>query len=124
MCRAFAGCCFSRLAPKHGSGGDRLLGFVACVPARHDAASATAKLARSCAGGADAASIEDVLRWGTAGEAKVLGLEPSGGPAPLKALLVGGRRVVEDDRLPGLDLAELGRQSREAVARLMTRAGA
>lgn len=107
-------------------------------------------------GGADAASIEDVLRWSTAGGAKVLGLgaigtlavgqaadlaiyrlddpryfglhDPaigpiaSGGRAALKALLVGGRRVVEDDCIPGLDLTELGRQSRGAVARLYQRA--
>ncbi|MCQ4313488.1 amidohydrolase family protein [Pseudomonas stutzeri] len=107
-------------------------------------------------GGADAASIEDVLRWGTAGGAMVLGLDAvgtlqvgqaadlavyrlddpryfglhdpaigpiaSGGRAALKALLVGGRRVVEDDNIPGLDMAELGGQSRAAVARLIQRA--
>jgi len=109
-------------------------------------------------GGADAARIEDVLRWGTAGGARVLGLDAvgtlqvgqaadlaiyrlddpryfglhdpaigpiaSGGRAYLQALLVGGRRVVEDDRIPGLDVAELGRRSREAVARLIQRAEA
>ncbi|TWI47991.1 cytosine/adenosine deaminase-related metal-dependent hydrolase [Pseudomonas duriflava] len=107
-------------------------------------------------GGADAASIEDVLRWGTAGGARVLGLEAvgtldvgqaadlaiyrlddpryfglhepaigpiaSGGRARLQALLVGGRRVVEDDCIPGLDMAELGWLAREAVVRLKMRA--
>lgn len=109
-------------------------------------------------GGADAARIEDVLRWGSAGGARVLGLDAigtlavgqaadlaiyrlddpryfglhdpaigpiaSGGRAHLQALLVGGRKVVEDDRIPGLDMAELGRRSREAVARLVRRAEA
>lgn len=107
-------------------------------------------------GGADAASIEDVLRWGTSGGARVLGLDAvgtlevgkaadiaiyslddpryfglhdlaigpiaSGGRARLKALLIGGRKVVEDDAIPGLDLAELGGQARKAVARLIQRA--
>uniref|UniRef100_UPI0013E0D837 amidohydrolase family protein n=1 Tax=Pseudomonas viridiflava TaxID=33069 RepID=UPI0013E0D837 len=93
-------------------------------------------------GGADAASIDDVVRWGTAGGAQVLGLDDlgtlevgkaadiaiyrlddpryfglhdmaigqvaSGGRASLKALLVGGRRVVADDQVPGLDVMELG----------------
>ncbi|MCF4998764.1 amidohydrolase family protein [Pseudomonas syringae] len=108
-------------------------------------------------GGADAASIEDVVRWGTAGGAQVLGLpdigtlaigqsadiaiyalddprffglhDPaigpvaSGGRARLKALLIGGRRVVEDDQIPGLDLSALGRQAAEAVLELQRRAG-
>ena len=108
-------------------------------------------------GGADAASIEDVLRWGTAGGAAVLGLErlgtlapgqaadlaiyrldqpryfglhdpaigpiACGGGASLKRLLVGGRSVVEDDQLPGVDLAELGQQARQAVRALQQRAG-
>ncbi len=108
-------------------------------------------------GGADAASIEDVLRWGTAGGAKVLGLDDigtlevgkaadlaiyalddprffglhdpaigpiaSGGRARLRSLLVGGRQVVEDDRIAGLDLAELGRAAAQAVRGLQQRAG-
>jgi 8-oxoguanine deaminase len=108
-------------------------------------------------GGADAASIEDVLRWGTAGGARVLGLDAIGslevgkaadiavyclddpryfglhdpaigpiacaGRASLRSLLVGGRQVVEQDRIPGLDLARLGAQAREQVARLRRRAG-
>lgn len=108
-------------------------------------------------GGADAASIEDVLRWGTAGGAAVLGLDglgtlapgqaadlaiyrldqpryfglhdpaigpiACGGGASLKRLLVGGRSVVEDDQLPGVDLAELGAQARQAVRGLQQRAG-
>ncbi|PIA72626.1 amidohydrolase [Ectopseudomonas toyotomiensis] len=108
-------------------------------------------------GGADAASIEDVLRWGTAGGAQVLGLDAlgtlqvgqaadlaiyglddpryfglhdpaigpiaCGGRASVKALLVGGQRVVVDDRLPGLDLAALGREANAAVLQLQRRAG-
>ncbi|MEK1940032.1 MAG: amidohydrolase family protein [Pseudomonas sp.] len=108
-------------------------------------------------GGADAASIEDVVRWGTAGGAQILGLDDvgtlevgkaadiaiyrlddpryfglhdmaigpvaSGGRASLRALLVGGRRVVTDDQIPGLDLMELSRQASAAVLDLQRRAG-
>ncbi|WP_029591720.1 amidohydrolase family protein [Franconibacter pulveris] len=108
-------------------------------------------------GGGDAATIEDVVRWGTAGGAQVLGLTGTGTLAPgqaadialyrlddpryfglhdiaigpvacggrayLKALLVGGRVAVEEDRVPGLDLAALGRQAQEAVLTLQRRAG-
>lgn len=108
-------------------------------------------------GGGDAATIEDVVRWGTAGGAQVLGLTGTGTLAPgqaadialyrlddpryfglhdiaigpvacggrayLKALLVGGRVTVEEDRVPGLDLAALGRQAQEAVLTLQRRAG-
>ena len=108
------------------------------------------------AGAADA-SVEDVVRWGTAGGAQVLGLpaigrlqpglaadiavyaldrDPrhfglhdvaiapvaSGGRAHLKALLVGGRRVVEDGCIPGLDLAALASEARAAVRELQARA--
>ncbi|CAG9182810.1 amidohydrolase family protein [Cupriavidus pinatubonensis] len=106
-------------------------------------------------GGADAARVEDVVRWGSAGGAAVLGLEgvgtiapgqaadlavyrlddpryfglhdqaiapvASGGRPALRALLIGGRVIVEDDALPDLDLAELGAQAREAVALLKSR---
>lgn len=103
--------------------------------------------------GARDASVEDVVRWGTAGGAQVLGLtgtgclapgmaadlaiyaldqDPrhfglhdvavapvaSGGRAHLKALLVGGERVVEHGAIPGLDVAELGRAARAAVREL------
>ncbi|MBX3654900.1 MAG: amidohydrolase family protein [Ramlibacter sp.] len=108
---------------------------------------------RGEANAAAAATVEDVVRWGTAGGAKILGLDAvgtlapgmaadialyatdrdprhfglhdpaiapvaCGGTAHLKALLVGGRRVVSDGALPGLDLAALGRQARAAVQRL------
>jgi hypothetical protein len=36
----------------------------------------------------------------------------------LKCLLVGGRAMVEDDRIPGVDLVESGRQARTAVRAL------
>ena len=107
-------------------------------------------------GGADAASIEDVIRWGTTGGARVLGLDglqgiavggcaeiavyalddpryfglhdpaigpvASGGRPHLQWLFVNGRTVVEDNRLPGLDMAQLGRQAREAVKALVASA--
>jgi 8-oxoguanine deaminase len=47
----------------------------------------------------------------------------SGGRAHLKALLVGGRRVVEDGAIPGFDLAELAHEARAAV-RALQRAAA
>ncbi len=103
--------------------------------------------------GARDASIEDVVRWGTAGGAQVLGLndigklEPgmaadlaiyaldqdprhfglhdvaiapvaSGGRAYLRALLVGGERVVEHGAIPDLDMAGLARAARAAVREL------
>lgn len=116
---------------------------------------AATALCRGGAGeaGARDASVEDVVRWGTAGGAQVLGLtdigclapgmaadiavyaldrDPrhfglhdvavapvaSGGRAHLRALLVGGRRVVEHGDIPGLDLAELGHAARAAVREL------
>jgi 8-oxoguanine deaminase len=102
-------------------------------------------------GGADAVTIEDVVRWGTAGGGRVLGLktgvlapgwaadfavyelsEPrhfglhdmaiapvaSGGRPRLKRLVCGGRTLVQDDVIPGLDLAELASQARAVVKRL------
>jgi len=105
------------------------------------------------AGAVVSIGVEDVVRWGTAGGAKVLGLDAigrlaagmaadiavyaldrdprhfglhdvaiapvaSGGRAHLKALLVGGRRVVDDGAIAGLDMAELGRAARSAVREL------
>ncbi|MEJ7931063.1 amidohydrolase family protein [Ramlibacter sp. AN1015] len=107
-------------------------------------------------GDAAATTVEDVVRWGSAGGAGVLGLDAvgtlapgmaadlaiygidrdpryfglhdpaigpvaSGGAADLRLLLVGGREVVREGRIPGLDLAELGRSSREAVQALLAR---
>jgi 8-oxoguanine deaminase len=45
----------------------------------------------------------------------------SGGNADLRWLFVGGQDVVRDGALPGLDLAELGYQAREAVRELLKR---
>ena len=104
-------------------------------------------------GGADAASIEDVVRWGSSGGARVLGLSGLAGLAPgnaadlaiwslddpryfglhdiaigpiasggrphLKALFIGGARVVEEDAIPGVDLRELAAQARAATKRLL-----
>lgn len=106
-------------------------------------------------GGADAASIEDIVRWGSAGGAQVLGLPNTGsiavgqaadiaiyklddpryfglhdmaigpvacgGRAHLKALLVNGKLVVEDDQIPGLNMLDLARQSAQAVKKLQWR---
>lgn len=107
----------------------------------------------------DAASttIEDVVRWGSAGGAEVLGLDAvgtlevgkaadfsvygldrdpryfglhdpaigpvaAGGTADLRYLFVGGKEVVRDGRVPNLDVIALGRESRQAVKALLTRA--
>lgn len=110
-------------------------------------------------GDAAGVTVEDVVRWGSAGGAEVLGLDAigtleigkaadfaiygldrdpryfglhdraigpvaSGGSADLRHLFVGGREVVRDGRVPGLDLAELGRQSGQAVAGLLARVAA
>jgi cytosine/adenosine deaminase-related metal-dependent hydrolase len=101
-------------------------------------------------GDAGAMTVEDVVHIGTAGGARVLGLdgvgalevgmaadlavyaldEPrhfglhdpaiapvaSGGRTPLRALLVHGRVVVENDTIPGLDLDRLRRDAARLVA--------
>jgi 8-oxoguanine deaminase len=103
-------------------------------------------------GGGGAVTAEDVIRWGTAGGADVLGFaaggrleagaladialyrldEPrylglndralgpvvSGGRPFLRALMVGGKLVAENDRVPGLDMEELAARARVAMARL------
>ena len=109
--------------------------------------------------GAQAATVEDVVRWGTSGGARVLGLpgigtiapgqaadlaiyaldrDPRyfglhdlatgpvacGGSAHLRALLIGGRTVVRDGSLPGVDLGELAHAGRAAVRTLLARAQA
>ena len=124
---------------------------------RARAGQASLALCRGGAGeaGAGEASVDDVVRWGTSGGARVLGLDrvgrievgmaadiavyaldrdprhfglhdvavapvASGGRAHLKALLVGGRRVVTDGAIAGLDMAALARQAREAVRALQS----
>jgi 8-oxoguanine deaminase len=101
-------------------------------------------------GDAAALTVDDVVRIGTAGGARVLGLDglgtlevgqaadlavwsleqprffglhdpaigpvASGGRPTLKALLVHGRVVVEDDAIPGLDLGQLRRDAQRLVA--------
>ncbi len=90
-------------------------------------------------GGADAVSVEDVVSWGTAlapgyaadlaiyelSEPRHFGLHDvavapvaSGGRPKLRRLLCGGRTLVENDRIPGIDPEELGAQARAAVRRL------
>lgn len=121
-----------------------------------EAAVALHRGGRGEAEAAAAATVEDVVRWGSAGGAQVLGLDAvgtlavgqaadiavyaldrdprffglhdpaigpvaSGGRAHLKVLLVGGREVVREGQLPGIDLAELGRQARAGVARITAR---
>lgn len=107
-------------------------------------------------GGADAATVEDVVRWGCAGGAQILGLAQSGtlqvgmqadlaiyrlddpryfglhdmaigpvacgGRAALKALLLNGRPIVEDDAIPGLDLDAMRHDALAAVRTLQQRA--
>lgn len=118
-----------------------------------EAAVAHYRAGRGEAEAAATATVEDVVRWGTAGGAKVLGLDAvgtltpgmaadlaiysldhdpryfglhdpavgpvtSGGAAHLRAMLVGGKAVVKEGKLPGVDLAEMGRLARSAVSRL------
>jgi cytosine/adenosine deaminase-related metal-dependent hydrolase len=102
--------------------------------------------------GADAVTVEDLVHWGSAGGAAVLGFDGvgtlaagmaadlavwslddprhfglhdealapvvSGARPRLKWLMCGGRVVVEDDTIPGLDLAELAHDARAAVRRI------
>jgi len=104
-------------------------------------------------GDAAAMTVEDVVHIGTAGGARVLGIDgigtlavgqaadiavysldqprffglhdpaigpvASGGKAALRALLVAGRVVVQDDAIPGLDLAELRHEAQVLVSRML-----
>ena len=103
--------------------------------------------------GAGAVSIEEVVRWGSANGARVLGFEEAGVIAPgkladiavfdlshpryfglhdpligpvagagtpqLRHLIIGGRIVVENSEIPGLDLAKLRHDAASVVSRLM-----
>jgi cytosine/adenosine deaminase-related metal-dependent hydrolase len=103
-------------------------------------------------GGGAVVTVEDVIRWGTAGGADVLGFAAGGRLAPgaladiaiyrlddarylglhdraigpvvsggrpfLRALLVGGKVVAENDKVPALDMEELAARARAAMARL------
>jgi cytosine/adenosine deaminase-related metal-dependent hydrolase len=130
----------------------------AWLMARARAGHEAVALHRGGQGEGDAASttVEDVVRWGSAGGAAVLGLDAvgtlapgqaadiaiygldrdpryfglhdaaigpvaSGGSADLRYLFVAGKEVVRDGRVPGLDLMELGRQSRGAVRGILGR---
>jgi 8-oxoguanine deaminase len=102
--------------------------------------------------GAAAVSVEDVVRWASAGGARVLGFDDIGvlapgkladiaifdlshprycglhdplsgpvvaaGAAHLRCLLVGGRVVVENGAIPGLDLKRLRHDAARVVTRL------
>jgi cytosine/adenosine deaminase-related metal-dependent hydrolase len=102
--------------------------------------------------GAAASTVEEVVRWATAGGARVLGWPEIGTLAPgqladiavfdlaqpryfglhdplcgpvvsagapkLRHLLVGGRTVVEDGTVPGIDLAQLRDRAQQVVSRL------
>jgi len=104
---------------------------------------------------ASAITVEDVVHIGTAGGARLLGLEgvgtlevgqaadlavydldqpryfglhdpaigpvASGGRPTLRALLVQGRVVVEDDTIPGLDLAQLRHDAQAFVEHVIAR---
>jgi 8-oxoguanine deaminase len=103
--------------------------------------------------GADVVTAEDVVRWATAGGARVLGLPRIGtlapgqradiaifdlneprhfgmhdpliapvtcaGSAHLRYLLVGGRIVVENGAIPGLDIKELRSDAASVIARMV-----
>jgi cytosine/adenosine deaminase-related metal-dependent hydrolase len=102
--------------------------------------------------GAGAVTADEVVRWATAGGARVLGMpqvgtlavgqqadiavfdldqprhfgmhdplvapETCGGSARVRHLLVGGRLVVDDGAIPGLDLAHLRSEAAGVVRRL------
>jgi cytosine/adenosine deaminase-related metal-dependent hydrolase len=102
--------------------------------------------------GATATTVEDVVRWASAGGARVLGFEDSGVLAPgkladiaifdlshpryfglhdpllgpvagagtvhLRHLLVGGRKVVDNGNIPGIDLAQLRHDAACVVSRI------
>jgi cytosine/adenosine deaminase-related metal-dependent hydrolase len=102
--------------------------------------------------GPDDVLVEDVVRWSTAGGAKVLGWDETGvlapgkladiavfelshpryfgmhdvlsgpvtcgGAAHLRYLMVGGKIVVEDGNIPGMDLVRLRHRALEVVARI------
>jgi len=51
-----------------------------------------------------------------------IGPVASGGAADLRLLLCGGREVVRNGQIPGLDMQALGAQARQAVAGLLQRA--
>jgi cytosine/adenosine deaminase-related metal-dependent hydrolase len=118
----------------------------------HAGSSSRPRPAGSGEQGADAVTVEQLVHWGSAGGAAVLGFDGVGTLAPgmaadlavwalddprhfglhdealapvvsgarprLKWLLCGGRIVVEDDGIPGLDLAELALDARAAVRRI------
>jgi len=104
-------------------------------------------------GGASAATVEDVVRWGSISGARLMGFnrvgavspgfaadfavysldqlryaglhDPAlgpvicGGGAHLKYVFCAGRKVVEDGRIPGLDVPALLAEARGAVARMV-----
>lgn len=122
--------------------------------AKHGDGALPAYAGGSFEGGADAASIEDIVRWGTTGGATILGLNDinglqpgmqadiaiyalddpryfglhdpaigpvaSGGQPNLRCLYVGGKAIVENNLIPGIDLAALGAQAREATRKLLS----
>lgn len=105
--------------------------------------------------GADSVTVEDIVHWGTAGGAKILGLGDVGtlepgkaadiaiyqldqprhlgmhdpavapvvcGGATVKMLLVAGKVVVEDGKIPGLDVDGLASAAHQGVVQLQKRA--
>lgn len=105
--------------------------------------------------GADSVTVEEVIHWGTAGGAKVLGLHDTAtlepgrvadiaiyelnqprhmgmhdlavapivcGGATVRSLLVAGKKVVENGKIPGMDMSELSEAARSGVSLLQKRA--
>ncbi|MEC5160705.1 8-oxoguanine deaminase [Janthinobacterium sp. CG_23.3] len=119
----------------------------------HAGAATRPKLEGGGEAGADRVSVEQVVRWATAGGARVLGFDGVGtlevgqaadlavydldtpryfglhdmaigpvvcaGRPRLRWLLVDGRVVVEEDAIPGLDMARLRAEANADVLRLM-----
>ena len=75
--------------------------------------------------GADAVSAYDVMHWGSAGGARVLGFDGVGtlavGQAADLAVWCAGRIVAEGDAIPDFDLGRLRAEARDAVRRLALR---
>ena len=82
----------------------------------------------SAVGTLAAGQAADIAVYGLDREPRYFGLHDpaigpvaSGGKADLRWLFVGGRDIVRDSKVPGLDLIELGHQARLAVRDILQR---
>ena len=106
------------------------LAMASCAPSTWSRASAggAAVLGLDAVGTLAPGQAADFAVYGLDREPRYFGLHDaaigpvaSGGTADLRYLFVAGKEVVRDGRVPGLDLLELGRQSREAVRGILGR---